>query len=106
MKKPSAPAPLRDGEFDLPDVGKVKIRALPLSAWLRITSSDGDSNERTVQMLAACVLWEGVPLWTTDEWERYGADPDKLSACRELCVAIYGLSAPKKKSSAQTSDSP
>ena len=102
--KPAAPAALRQTEFELPDVGKVTVRAMSLSSWFRLTSGKGDVNERTVQMLAASVFWEDEPLWTVEEWERY-TGPDAMLASRELVGIIYDLQ-PEKKNSAQTSDSP
>lgn len=90
----------------LEGVGEVTVQAMGLTDKFRIASMKVENAQRMVQILAVCVLWEGEPLWSPQEWESFGSVEGNESLCMDLCSTAYELAKPEKKTLARTSDSP
>ena len=78
IKKSATSAPaIPEETVKVPELGgEVLVRGLLLKDRLAIALAEG--YERMAAMLAACVFAKDdagatVPLWTADEWERFGA---------------------------------
>lgn len=116
MLKKSAlpsPPPLKEETVNVPEFkGDVLVRGLLLKDRLGLALTDGYG--RMAAMLAVCVLVDGengekVPLYTADEWERWGslhyAAAMTLWDKARLLSDIGGEEA-EKNSKAQKSESP
>lgn len=87
--------------------GEVVLQALTLTDALRIGSMDVDHRLKVPHILAAGVLGaEMTPIYTAEQWDRWGSVDEHRLVCLDLAGQIGELSASPKKTSPQTSDSP
>lgn len=88
---------------ELPGVGPVVVRALTLSQRMRVYKVE-DREDRMLAMLAACVVNpDGTPVYTAEEWDRYGSTIEGHRKAMEFAALSHELSEGEgKKTLAQT----
>lgn len=88
---------------EIEGVGPVLVRALTLSQRMRVFKIE-EHEHRMLAMLAACVLRpDGTPLYSAEEWDRFGSTLDGHRKAMELAAISHELSeGDAKKTSAQT----